>query len=148
MWRRGRHLVVQDFQVRAQHHAWLAAQCHAAQALAHLGLVRTGAMRLWALATTRSWPAARASTSVCALVWAASSQVCTCCSSTWPAGSRRGGSARLGTLGLQLQRGALQVVAGARGHQGLGVVRALGEPCVHMLGHAVVRLGQSQAQML
>jgi hypothetical protein len=51
-------------------------------------------------------------------------------------------------VALQVERGALQVVEAARGHQRLLVAGVRGQPRMHMVGHTVLRSGRSDAQVL
>src|SRR3990167_689566 len=112
---RGLHLVVQDFEVRAQHQPGLARERNAGEALAHGGLVgaggdarvggggggggggrgRAGASRarggrrVGALPPPRAPPLASARDSTWLVVWATWCTVCTCCSSAWLDASSR-----------------------------------------------------------
>ena len=145
---RGLHVVVQDFQVRAQGQARLAAQRDARQALAHVGLVGAGGDAGVGVADGaraalgqhqrfhRAGAVRRRQVTVRLVVELLAVQ------------QQQGGLLGARAASAQLHGAALQVVGAAGGHQRLRVVGVGRQRGVQVVGDLVLRAGRHHAQVL
>jgi hypothetical protein len=145
---RGLHLVVQDFQVRAQHQARGPGCGDAAQVLARLGAVGAGVdarvrvddhARLAAPQGQHPHRAVRVRRAV------AHGDLLL---ERHAVGEQERAAMRLGAFAVERDGVALQLVGAAAGEQGLAVARPLRQARLQMVGDAVLRIGRHHAQVL
>ena len=142
------HLVVQDFQVGAQHQPGPAGERNAREALPHGGLVGAGGdarVRVGhhARAAAGQGQGLHLAGGVGGVVHRAHlllQRLAGC--------QQQAGRMGRGVAALQIERGALQVVWGVRGHQGLFVAGVGVEPGMDVVRGLVPGAGRGDAQVL